>query len=102
MLSVASAAGMPGKARRHPDATRLSELQAVVLTGVGSRRMHRELRDRGYRIGLSDVERLMRGDGIRTRPKRHFKGQLRTPGTRCGWPTNMLDRRFSPPAPNKV
>ncbi len=31
MLSVASAAGMPGKARRHPDATRLSELQAVVL-----------------------------------------------------------------------
>ena len=31
MLSVASAAGMPGKARRHPDSTRLSELQAVVL-----------------------------------------------------------------------
>ena len=61
-----------------------------------------ELRDRGYRIGLSDVERLMREHGIRTRRKRRFKGRLRTPGTRCRWPTYMLDRRFSPPAPNKV
>ena len=42
----------------------------------------RELRDRGYRIGLSDVGRLIREHDIRT-----FKGRLETPGTPCRWAT---------------
>ena len=55
-----------------PDRTRLSEPQAVALiksihaevkAAYGSRRMHRELQERGHRIGLRRVERLMREHG---------------------------------------
>ena len=58
-----------------PDSTRLSDAQAVTLMKVihaevkaayGSRRMHRELKGRGHRIGLERVERLMREHGIRS------------------------------------
>jgi len=43
----------------------------------------RELRDRGYRIGLSDVGGSY-GSTARGRRKRRFKGRLRTPGTAAG------------------
>lgn len=57
-----------------PDSTRLTDPQAVALmrsihaevkAAYGSRRMHRELKDRGHRIGITRVERLMREHGIR-------------------------------------
>jgi len=65
-----------------PDRTRLTDPQAVALmksvhaevkAAYGSRRMHRELQDRGHRIGLRRVERLMREHGIRARHKRRYK-----------------------------
>jgi transposase InsO family protein len=93
-----------------PDRTRLSEPQAVSLiksihaevkAAYGSRRMHRELRGRGHRIGLRRVERLMSVNGIRARHKRRFKA---TTDSKHSMPVapNLLARNFTPEAPNRV
>jgi len=67
-----------------PDSRRLNDAQAVALMkaihaevkgAYGSRRMHRELKGRGYCIGLTRVERLMRDNGIRARHKRRYKAR---------------------------
>ena len=93
-----------------PDRTRLTDPQAVALmksihaevkAAYGSRRMHRELHDRGHRIGLRRVERLMRENGIRARHKRRFKA---TTDSKHSMPIapNLLARNFTPDAPNRV
>jgi len=92
------------------DRERLSEARAVVLIrtihqevrhAYGSRRMHAELRARGYRIGLSRVERLMRENGIQARHKRRYRT---TTDSRHGLPVaeNVLARDFAPEAPDRV
>jgi transposase InsO family protein len=91
-----------------PDSSRLSNAQAVafmkaihvqVKAAYGSRRMHSELQDRGHRIGLTRVERLMREHGIRARHKRRYKA---TTNSKHSLPVaaNVLDRNFTPTAPN--
>lgn len=93
-----------------PDSTRLGDAQAVALmkaihaevkAAYGSRRMHRELKARGHRIGLARVERLMRDNGIRARHKRRFKA---TTDSKHSMPVadNLLERNFTPEAPNRV
>jgi putative transposase len=93
-----------------PDSTRLNDAQAVALmkaihaevrAAYGSRRMHRELKGRGHRIGLTRVERLMREHGIRARHKRRFKA---TTDSKHSMPVadNLLNRDFTPAAPNRV
>ena len=93
-----------------PDSTRLNDAQAVALIkaihaevkgAYGSRRMHRELKGRGHRIGINRVERLMREAGIRARHKRRFKA---TTDSKHSMPIaeNLLARNFTPPVPNKV
>jgi transposase InsO family protein len=93
-----------------PGSTRLSEPQAVALIkaihaevkgAYGSRRMHRELKGRGHRIGLSRVERLMREHGVRARHKRRYKA---TTDSKHSLPVadNVLARNFTPDAPNRV
>ena len=93
-----------------PDSTRLNDAQAVALmkaihaevkAAYGSRRMHRELKGRGHRIGLTRVERLMREHGIRARHKRRFKA---TTDSKHSMPVadNLLNRDFTPTAPNRV
>ena len=92
------------------DSPRLSAPQALSLIrtihakwkgAYGSRRMHRELHDRGYRIGLTRVERLMRENGIRARHKRRFKA---TTDSKHSMPVaaNLLARSFAPEQPNRV
>ncbi len=92
-----------------PASTRLTDPQAVALLraihaevrgAYGSRRMHRELQGRGYRIGLSRVERLMREHGIRARHKRRYKA---TTDSQHSLPVaeNVLARNFAPEAPNR-
>ena len=90
--------------RRLSDAQLLALLQAihVELKGAyGSPRMVRELRGRGFPAGKERVERLMRDNGIRARHKRRYKA---TTDSRHGLPvaTNVLDRQFTPSAPNQV
>lgn len=93
-----------------PDQTLLTDLQAVALMksihaevkgAYGSRRMHRELQGRGYRIGLRRVERLMREHGIQARYKRRFKA---TTDSRHSMPVapNLLARNLTPEAPNRM
>lgn len=93
-----------------PGSSRLGDAQAVALMkaihaevkgAYGSRRMHRELQGRSHRIGLARVERLMREHGIRARHKRRYKA---TTDSRHSMPVadNLLERNFTPPAPNRV
>jgi putative transposase len=93
-----------------PDRKRLTDVQLVALMraihaevkcAYGSPRMLEELRGRGFRVGKTRVERLMREHGIRARHKRRWKA---TTDSKHGLPvaSNILERNFSPEAPNRV
>lgn len=74
----------------------------VELKGAyGSPRMVRELRRRGFTASKERVERLMRENGIRARHKRRYKV---TTDSKHDSPVaaNLLDRNFTPAAPNQV
>lgn len=87
--------------------SRLNNAQAIALIkaidtefkgAYGSRRMHRELKGRGH---LSRVERLMRDHGIRARHKRRYKATTDSNHT-LPIAENLLQRNFTPEAPNRV
>ena len=89
---------------------RLSDVQLLGLiravhrefrAAYGSPRMHRELRERGYRVGKQRVERLMREHDIRARHKRRWKA---TTDSKHDLPVaaNLIARDFSPVGPNQV
>lgn len=93
-----------------PDRKRLTDSQMVALVraihaehkaAYGSPRMLRELRARGFSASKERVERLMRENDIRARHKRRYKV---TTDSRHGLPVapNLLDRNFTPAAPNRV
>ena len=93
-----------------PNRKRLTDAQMLALTraidaelkgSYGSPRMVLELRDRGVSAGKERVERLMRENGIRARHKRRYKA---TTDSKHGLPVaeNLLDRNFTPEAPNRV
>jgi putative transposase len=65
----------------------------------GSPRVHRELQDRGRRVGRMRVARVMRLHGLRARQPRRFR---RTTDSRHALPVapNVLDRCFTVAAPN--
>jgi len=79
----------------------IKAIHAEVKGAYGSRRMHRELKGKGYRIGINRVERLMREAGVRARHKRRFKA---TTDSKHSMPVaeNLLARNFTPTAPNQV
>jgi len=91
-----------------PDRQRLSEAQVVALIRAihaevkcAYARMLDELRARGFRVGKTRVERLMREHDIRARHKRRFQA---TTDSKHDLPVaaNVLERNFSPEAPNRV
>jgi putative transposase len=93
-----------------PDRRRLTEAQLVALLraihaevkcAYGSPRMLAELRARGFRVGKTRVERLMREHDIRARHKRRWKA---TTDSRHGLPVapNVVARNFTPEAPNRL
>lgn len=93
-----------------PDRKRLTDTQMLALIraihgelkgAYGSPRMVRELRARGFSASKERVERLMRENDIRARHKRRYKV---TTDSKHGLPVarNLLDRNFTPPAPNRV
>ena len=67
----------------------------------GSPKIHQELRRRGTRCGRKRVARLMRKDGLKAKTIRKFKA---TTNSDHNLPVaeNLLNRNFSPPAPNKA
>ena len=67
----------------------------------GSPRLHRVLRARGICIGRNRVIRLMRLDGLRSRPRRRFR--VTTDSTHASpIAPNHLQRQFAVAAPNRV
>jgi putative transposase len=91
--------------RERPTDTQLVALiraiHAEVKCAYGSPRMHDELRGRGFRVGKTRVERLMREHGIRARHKRRFKA---TTDSKHALPVaaNVLERNFAAALPNRV
>ena len=89
--------------------TRLSEAQLLVHIravqaqtkgAYGSPRMHKELRERGLRVGKQRVERVMRQNAIRARHKRRWRATTDSKHTLPVAP-NVLARDFSPARPNQ-
>ena len=89
--------------KRLTDAQLLALIQAIhkALKGAyGSPRMVRELRSRGFPVAKPRVERLMREHGIRARHKRRYKATTDSKH-RLPVAANLLDRNFTPQAPNQ-
>lgn len=110
VLDVSVSGYRAWKAGGKPNRKRLSDTQMLALIqaihaelkgAYGSPRMVKELRARGFSASKARVERLMREHGIRARHKRRFKA---TTDSRHGLPVaeNLLDRNFTPAAPNQV
>jgi len=90
--------------KRLTNAQLLALIQAIhcELKGVyGSPRMLVELRDRGFSVGKTRVERLMRDEGIRARHKRRYKATTDSKHT-LPVADNLLKRNFMPTKPNEV
>ena len=90
--------------QRLTDVQLLELIRAIHIQfkgAYGSPRMVDELRGRGFPAAKARVERLMREHGIRARHKRRYKA---TTDSRHSLPVadNLLDRHFSPEAPNRV
>ena len=81
--------------------TLIRAIHAELKGAYGSPRMVRELRARGFPASKARVERLMRENGIRARHKRRYKA---TTDSKHSLPVapNLLDRNFTPSAPNQV
>jgi transposase InsO family protein len=90
--------------KRLTDAQMLALIQTIHAEfkgSYGSPRMVRELRVRGYPASKERVERLMQENGIKAKHKRRFKV---TTDSKHNLPVaaNLLDRNFTPSAPNQV
>jgi putative transposase len=65
----------------------------------GARRMWHDVLAFGHRCGLHRIERLMRSQALRARPRRRGLPQDR--GTRSAIADNVLDRQFQADQPNQ-
>jgi putative transposase len=65
----------------------------------GSRRVWHDMLALGHRCGLHRIERLMRAQALRARPRR--RGLPRDLGERSAIADNILDRQFVANAPNQ-
>ena len=90
--------------KRLTDSQMLTLIQSIHIElkgAYGSPRMVKELRERSFPASKERVERLMRENGIRARHKRRFKVTTDSRHTLPVAP-NLLDRNFTPKAPNQV
>lgn len=65
----------------------------------GARRVWHDVLAEGLACGLHRVERLMRENGLRARPRR--RGLPKDTGERATVPDNILDRAFEASAPSQ-
>jgi transposase InsO family protein len=79
----------------------IKAIDAELKGAYGSPRMVLELRARGFCASKERVERLMRENNIRARHKRRYKATTDSKHT-LPIAANLLDRQFSPAAPNQV
>ena len=95
--------GQAGR-KRLTDTRMVALIEAIsseVKNAYGSPRITRELRDRGFPACRARVCRLMRENDIRARHKRRYRA---TTDSKHALPiaTNLLDRSFTPAAPNQT
>lgn len=87
-----------------------ASLDATLVTSIdksfkasdrtyGARRIWRDVLEEGLACGLHRIERLMRQNGLRARPKR--RGKPRDEGERSHIADNILDRNFRAIRPNQ-
>ena len=67
----------------------------------GARRILKDVLEIGHRCGLHKIERLMKAQALRARPKRRAKPIDRGDRLEGGIGSNLLDRKFVADAPNK-
>ncbi len=89
---------------RYCDETVMVHIKAIhneVKQEYGWPRMHRELAHRGICIGKDRVQKLMQRHGIRARHKRKW---IATTNSNHSLPIapNLLERNFTPEAPNQA
>ncbi|GJD59300.1 hypothetical protein MTDSW087_01576 [Methylobacterium dankookense] len=65
----------------------------------GARRVWRDVLAEGVSCGLHRIERIMRENALRARPRR--RGLPKDEGERATTSPNLLDRRFAADAPNR-
>lgn len=65
----------------------------------GARRVWHDVLELGYHCGLHRIERLMRAQALRARPRR--RGLPKDHGQRSAIADNVLDRQFQADAPNQ-
>jgi len=80
---------------------RMKELFAASRGSLGSRMMMKNLRQEGFEIGRNKTRRLMKRLGLKVKLKRKYKV---TTDSKHDFPVakNVLNRDFSPAAPNQV
>jgi transposase InsO family protein len=93
--------------QRGPDAARQAKLEAVRQMATefdlvyGTRRMARELTQRGHRMGRYQARGLMREAGVRVRYRRRYRVTTESRHRHPVFP-NRLQRCFHVAAPNRV
>lgn len=92
----------PESRRRRTDAVLTQAIRGSFVQSdrtYGARRVWHDVLAAGHRCGLHRIERLMRRDAMRARPKRRQRPVDR--GSTAATAPNMLDRRFHALAPNQ-
>jgi transposase InsO family protein len=92
--------------RRHlSDEALLAHIRAAYAENRGAYgwpRIWRQLRAQGIRVGKQRVQRLMQQHGIRARGKRRFRVTTTDSGHNLPIAPNLLNRNFTPAAPNQT
>lgn len=97
----ASHDGLP---RHHSDEAVLVHMRAIhaeVKGEYGWPRMHKELLDRGIRVGKERVRKLMQQHGIKAKTKRKFVVTTDSSHS-LAVAADLVQRRFNPEAPNQL
>lgn len=94
--------GPSARARRDEQlSTRIRAIHGEHKERYGSPRIHAELAADGEQVGRKRVARLMRENGLRARPKRHFK-QTTDSGHKHPVAPNVLEQQFTTNRPNEA
>ena len=92
--------------RRHlSEEALLTHIRAAYAENRGAYgwpRIWRQLRAQGIRVGKQRVQRLMQQHGIRARGKRRFRVTTTDSGHNLPIAPNLLNRNFTPAAPNQT
>lgn len=80
-------------------ALRCTRASCVATVPNGARRVWRDVLEQGQPCGLHRIERLMREQALRARPRR--RGLPKDRGEGCSVADNVLDRQFQADATNQ-